>query len=96
MPDRVHVDRRGTTPRGLVIEETTRTESGEQRPTERVTLIEYSEATLNPSIFAIPESYRPALPRFSGGFDLARTDTIANRLREYWEELASWARNFRF
>jgi len=56
MPDRVHVDRRGTTPRGLVIEETTRTESGEQRPTERVTLIEYSEATLNPSIFAIPES----------------------------------------
>jgi hypothetical protein len=96
MPDRVHVDRRGTPRRGLVIEETTRTGSDEQRPTERVTLVEYSEATLDPSIFAIPQSYRPALPRLRGGFDLARTDTIANRLRDYWEELASWAHDFWF
>jgi len=93
-PDRVHVDRRGTTPRGRVIEEITRTGSGEQRPTERVTLVEYSEATLDPSIFAVPQTYRPALPRLRGGFDLARTDTIANRLRDYLEELASWAHDY--
>jgi hypothetical protein len=96
VPDRVHVDRRGTTPRGFVVEETTRAGSGEPRPTERVTLIQYSEATLDRSMFAIPESYRPALPRLGGGFDLARTDTIANRLREYWEELASWAHDLWF
>ena len=90
-PDRVHVDRRGTTPRGRVIEEITRTGSGEQRPTERVTLVEYSEATLDPSIFAVPQTYRPALRRLRGGFDLVRPDTIANRLRDYLEELALWA-----
>ena len=79
-----------------MIEGTTRAASGEQRPTERVTLVEYSEATLDRSMFAIPPSYRPALPRLHGGFDLDRTDTIANRLREYWEELASWVHSFWF
>ena len=96
VPDGIHVDRRGAIPRGVVIEGTTRAASGEQRPTERVTLVEYSEATLDRSMFAIPPSYRPALPRLHGGFDLARTDTIANRLREYWEELASWVHSFWF
>jgi hypothetical protein len=47
-------------------------------------------------MFAMPENYRPALPRLHGGFDLARTDTIANRLRECWEEIASWAHDFWF
>jgi len=93
VPDRVHMDRRGTTPRGFVIEETTRAGSDQQRPTEHVILIAYSEAALDRSIFAIPESYRPALPRLRGGFDLARTDTFANRLRDYWEALESWAHN---
>ena len=84
----------GGVPRGRVIEEITRTGSGEQRPTERVTLVEFSEATLDPSIFAVPQTYRPALRRLRGGFDLARTDTIANRLRDYLEELASWAHDY--
>lgn len=96
LPDSVHRTFRGMPPKGLVIESTVRTTAGEQRPTQRVTLIEYSEAPLDQSIFAVPATYRQALPRLSGGFDLTRPDTVPNRLRDYWEELSLWARSFWF
>jgi hypothetical protein len=94
LPDRVHITFRGTPPRGLVIESTTTRKSSEPRPDHRVVLLEYSEATVDRSLFDVPQTYRPALPRLSGGYDLTRTDTVANRARECWEELAAWARGW--
>jgi hypothetical protein len=91
VPDRVHVERRGIARRGFPIEENSRSSSDDRQPTTRITLLDLSEAVLDPSRFTVPAGYRPALPRLGGGFDMTRPDTLTNRLQSYWEGLTSWA-----
>ena len=52
-------------------------------------LPEFSENSVDPSIFTVPRGYKPALPRLTGGFDMTRPDTLTNRLQSYWEGLTS-------
>jgi hypothetical protein len=96
-PDRVHVERRGSARRGFAVEEISRSSSDAGQPTARITLLDFSEATLDASRFTVPAGYRPALPRLTGGFDMTRPDTLTNRLQSYWQELTAWAQDvFRF
>jgi hypothetical protein len=39
------------------------------------------------SLFDVPRDYRPALPLVRGGYDMAKPDTVTNRLQVYWNEL---------
>ncbi len=94
-PDRMNVEFRGAGRRGFPIEETTRRRAEHEPPiTTRVTLIEFSEAVLDTSLFDVPAGYRPALPRLFGRFDLTKPDTIANRLAAYRHDVATMARDF--
>ena len=95
-PDRVHVERRGSARRGFPIEEISRSGSAAGQTTTRITLLDFSEATLDASRFTVPAGYRPALPRLSGGFDMSKPDTMTNRLHSYWQELTSWLRRVEF
>ena len=94
-PDRMNVEFRGAGRRGFPIEETTR-RRGEHEPsiTTRVTLIEFSDAVLDTSLFDVPAGYRPALPRLIGRFDMTKPDTVANRLAAYRQDLTTMARDF--
>src|SRR3954466_15557983 len=94
-PNRMHVEFRGGGRRGFPIEETTR-RRGEHEPpiTTRVKLIEFSEAVLDKSLFDVPAGYRPALPRLIGRFDMAKPDTVANRVAAYWQDVMTLARDF--
>ena len=76
-PERMNVEFRGAGRRGFPIEETTR-RRGEHEPpiTIRVTLIEFSEAVLDKSLFDVPTGYRPALTRLTGRFDMTKPDTV--------------------
>ena len=53
-------------------------------------LVEFSEAPLDPALFDVPPGYRPALPLGHGGFDLEKPDTVVNRVRHAVESVASW------
>ena len=94
-PDRVNVAFHGDGRRGFPIE-VMRRQRGDHEPaiTSRVTLIEFSEAVLDKSLFDVPRGYRPALPRLVGGFDMTRPDTVANRIAAYWEDVTTLARDF--
>jgi len=94
-PDRLNVQFRGAGRRGFPIEETT-IRRGEHEPpiTSSVTLIEFSEAVLDTSLFDVPRGYRPALPRLVARFDMTKPDTVANRLAGYWEDVTTLARDF--
>jgi hypothetical protein len=97
-PDRMNVEFRGAGRRGFPIEETTR-RRGENEPpiTTRVKLVEFSEAVLDKSLFDVPAGYRPALPRLIGRVDMTKSDTVANRLAAYWQDVTTLARDlFRF
>lgn len=94
-PDRVTVEFRGARRGGFPIEQTRRDEGTHGAPiTTRVTLIEFSEAALDTSLFDVPAGYRPALPRIFGGFDLTKPDTLANRLTAFWDDASTLARDF--
>jgi hypothetical protein len=90
-PDHVRFERRGTAARGFPIEEVSQTSSDGRTMTERVELLEFSEAGLDTSLFGVPQGYRAALPLLTGGFDLTKPDTLTNRLQNYWDDLRSWA-----
>jgi hypothetical protein len=95
IPDRMTVEHRGAGRRGFPIEETTRRSSEHHPPiTSRVTLIEFSEAVLDNSLFDVPKGYRPALPRLVGRVDMTKPDTVANRLAGYWEDVTTLGRDF--
>jgi hypothetical protein len=97
-PERMHVEFRGAGRRGFPIEATMR-RRGEHEPpiTSSVTLIEFSEAVLDQSLFDVPAGYRPALPRLIGRVDMTKPDTVANRLAASWQDVTTWARDlFRF
>jgi hypothetical protein len=90
-PDHVRFERRGTAARGFPIEEVSQTSSDGRTMTDRVELLEISEAGLDTSLFGVPRGYQPALPLLTGGFDLTKPDTLTNRLQNYWDDLRSWA-----
>jgi hypothetical protein len=90
--DRHHYKTKGAASRGYAIEETTRFTQTGATTVDRVELIELSEHPLDSSLFDIPRDYRPALPRVRGGYDMTKPDTLANRLHEYWDEIALVAR----
>ena len=94
-PDRTYVEVRGGGRRGFPIEELTH-RRGEHEPpfTTRVTLIEFSEAVLENSLFDVPAGYRPAVPRLIGRFDMTKPDTVANRAAAYWQDVTTWACGF--
>ena len=94
-PDRMNVEFHGDGRRGSPIEVTRRQRGEHERPlTSRVTLIEFSEAVLDKSLFDVPSGYRPALPHLIGGFDMTKPDTLANRVVAYWEDVTTLARGF--
>jgi hypothetical protein len=87
--DRQQIKRLGTAPRGYAVEETSlQTEAG-RTTISKVELLEFSEAPLDASLFDVPEDYSPALRTPHGGFDMARPDTLGNRLQSYWAELTT-------
>jgi len=87
--DRVQIKRLGNASRGYAIEETTlRTEAG-RTTISKVELVEFSEATLDASLFEVPAGYSPALRTPRGGFDMTKPDTLSNRLQSYWAELST-------
>jgi hypothetical protein len=89
------VEFRGAGRRGFAIEQTTR-RRGEHEPpfTTRATLIEFSEAILDKSLFDVPAGYRPAVPHLIGRVDMTKPDTVANRLAAYWDDVTTVARGF--
>ena len=88
LPDRHHYKTKGAARRGYAIEETIRYTQRGWTNVDKVELIELSEDPVDLSLFDVPRDYRPALPRVRGGYDMAKPDTVANRLQEYWNELA--------
>jgi hypothetical protein len=91
---RVDVKWRGTAKTGYAIEEIdriTETSSGFERTIE---LLDISEAPIPASAFEIPDGYRAALPLPGGGYDLARADTVRNRVAAYWELASNWVSGF--
>jgi hypothetical protein len=92
--DRVHMEFRGSGRRGFPIELTT-TQRGDRGPqvTRRVTMVEFSAAILDESLFDVPKGYRPAVPHMWGGFDMTKPDTVSNRIGAYWEDVNTWARS---
>jgi hypothetical protein len=87
LPDRHHYLTKGAARRGYAIEETNRSTQGGLTHVETVELIELSERAVEASLFEIPRDYQPALPLIRGGYDLTKPDTVANRIRDYWNGL---------
>jgi hypothetical protein len=85
--DRHHYKTKRAAGRGYAIEETTRFTQTGRTNVARVELIELSEHPLDLSLFDIPRDYRRALPLLRGGYDMTKSDTLANRLQLYWDEL---------
>jgi hypothetical protein len=92
--DRLQIKRLGTASRGYAVEETTlQTEAG-RTTISKVELIEFSEATLDSSLFELPAGYSQALRTARGGFDMSKPDTLGNRLQSYWAELTASAQRW--
>jgi hypothetical protein len=85
----LRVEHRGRARRGFAIEETDRDEFGNVVATTKLT--EFSEAPLDDALFTVPDGYGPALPLPGGGHDMARPDTVGNRLQSYWVHAIEWA-----
>jgi hypothetical protein len=82
--DRIQIKRLGTAPRGFAVaEKTTKNEAG-KTITGQLELIELSEAPLDAGLFTLPAGYSPALRNPSGGYDMLKPDTLANRTQQYW------------
>jgi hypothetical protein len=82
--DRIQIKRLGTAPRGFAVaEKTTKNEAGKSI-TGQLELIELSEAPLDTGLFTLPAGYSPALRTPSGGYDMLKPDTVANRTQQYW------------
>lgn len=93
--DRVQIKHLGTARPGYAVEQTSHTTDSGGTITSRLELLQISENPLPPALFDIPADYRPALPRWFGGFDLTKPDTFANRVEAYWQELVRWVYELR-
>jgi len=92
--DRIHVTRLGTARRGFPLVETSREAGGPHATTVTTELLEISDRPLDPALFDVPAGYRPALPRWSGDFDITRPDTLANRFCLLWESASDLVHRF--
>lgn len=97
--DRHRFQTKGTARRGYAIEETIRHTDARMTYTTTVTLVDWSDAPLDPLLFELPAHFRPALPMPGGGVDLTKPDSVANRLQTYWDVITAvvsrvvpWAR----
>lgn len=87
---RTEVTWKGTAKTGWPVIETNRTTGAGGTFGSTTSLVEFSEAPLDPALFDVPHGYRPALPLRYGGFDLEKPDTVVNRVRHAVESAASW------
>lgn len=87
--DRHRFQTKGTARRGYAIEETTRHTEARMTYTTTVTLVDWSDAPLDPLLFETPANFRPALRMPGGGVDLTKPDSVANRLQTYWDVLTA-------
>ena len=87
--DRVQIKRMGTATHGYAIEETSRQTEAGRTTISKVELLEFSEDSLDASLFEVPADYSPALRTPHGGIDMTRPDTLGNRLQSYWAELTT-------
>ncbi|WP_291988168.1 hypothetical protein [Luteitalea sp.] len=87
--DRHRYQTKGTARRGYAIEETTRHTEARMTYTTTVTLVDWSDAPLDPLLFELPAHFRPALPMPGGGVDLTKPDSVANRLQTYWDVITA-------
>jgi hypothetical protein len=92
--DRIHFKRLGTAPAGFAIEETTKRMENGSSAIGKIELVEFSEAPLDSTLFAVPAGYSPALRTPHGGYDMTKPDTLANRVQVYWAELQLWTRQW--
>jgi hypothetical protein len=93
VPDRVKLQYTGNGRQGFPIEETKRMTADYGSYSSTITLLEFSESTLDTSLFDVPKGYRPALRRL-GGFDMRQPDTIVNRITAYVYDMGSYARSW--
>ena len=92
--DRIHFKRLGTAPAGFPLEETTtKTEQGKST-VSKLELLEFSDSSLDDSLFQVPRGYSPALSTPHGGYDMTRPETLANRVQVYWAELRDWTKHW--
>jgi len=87
---RMEVKWKGTARKGWPISETDRHVGAEGTFVNTTTLVELSEARLDPALFEVPQGYRPSLPLGNRNFDLNKPDTVLNRVRYAVESTASW------
>jgi hypothetical protein len=89
--DRLHIIRTGNLPHGYALEQTTRRTEDGRTTEDKIVLLQFSEAPVDPSLFEIPPGYSPALRNLHGGYDMTKPDTLANRLAQLWAEVKSSA-----
>jgi hypothetical protein len=87
---RTEVKWKGTARSGWAVTEKVTTVDQYHRSVSTTTLVEFSEAPLDPALFHVPRGYRAALALGQGGFDLEKPDTVVNRVRHAVEIAASW------
>lgn len=93
-PDRVKTQFTGNGRQGFPIEETKSTNADYGSHTSKVTLLEFSEATLDKSLFTVPRGYRPALRHLGGYPDMRLPDTFLNRITAYVLDMGDYARSW--
>jgi hypothetical protein len=81
---------KGTARTGWPVIETDRSSDTYGTFVSTTSLVEFSQAPLDPALFDVPHGYRAALPLGHGGFDLEKPDTVVNRVRHAVETAASW------
>ena len=81
---------KGTARTGWPVTETDRHVSDHGTFIATTSLVEFSDAPLDPALFDVPPGYRPALPLGAGNFDLTRPDSVANRVRLVGENAVFW------
>lgn len=89
--DQLNVTLHGPSRRGLAVEEEDRTSTAAGITSNQTSLVGFSETPLNTAQFEVPKDYKPALPFFSGGYDLTKPDTLLNRLSSAWDGIVDWA-----
>lgn len=87
---RTEIKWKGTARTGWPVIETDRHVGDNGTFIATTSLVEFSDAPLDPELFDVPPGYRPALPLGHGGFDLEKPDTVVNRVRHAVENVASW------
>jgi hypothetical protein len=92
--DRPNLVVRGQPERGYPIELTSRRTDELGTLTSTTSLLDFSEAPIDPSLFEVPPGYRPALRLPGGGIDPTRPDSLWNRADAYTRWTARWVKRW--